>query len=133
MWMELRSHFHSRFPRLFHNVIFHKKLSVFVFHLKDRRVFLILFQNHLALFTPESSTAGFFTDAGLASIDAHMICLTYLLSVIGTIMGRTSDLNRTAAASACIGIGHSGFFHKTGTPGFIFRSRMISFYLDISF
>ena len=70
-----------------------------MFRLKDRRVFLILLQNHLALFTPERSTAGFFTDTGLASIDVHMIRLAYLLSVIGTIMGCTSDLNRAAAAS----------------------------------
>ena len=62
-----------------------------MFRLKDRRVFLILLQNHLALFTPERSTAGFFTDTGLASIDVHMIRLAYLLSVIGTIMGCTSD------------------------------------------
>ena len=87
IYVELRSHSHSRFPHLFHNVIFFKKLSVFVFRLKDRRVFLILLQNHLALFTPERSTAGFFTDTGLASIDVHMIRLAYLLSVIGTIMG----------------------------------------------
>lgn len=46
-------------------------------------------------------------------IDVHMIRLAYLLSVIGTIMGCTSDLNRAAAASACISIGHSGLFHKT--------------------
>ena len=94
-------------------LLFFKKLSVFVFRLKDRRVFLILLQNHLALFTPERSTAGFFTDTGLASIDVYMIRLAYLLSVIGTIMGCTSDLNRAAAASACISIGHSGLFHKT--------------------
>ena len=133
MWMELRSHSHSRFPHLFHNVIFFKKLSVFVFCLKDRRVFLILLQNHLALFTPERSTAGFFTDTGLASIDVHMIRLAYLLSVIGTVVGGTSDLDGTASASTCMGIGHSCLLYKTGTPGFIFCHCVISFYLDVSF
>ena len=83
-----------------------------MFCLKDRRVFLILLQNHLALFTPERSTAGFFTDTGLTSIDVHMIRLAYLLSVIGTVVGGTSDLDGTASASTCMGIGHSCLLYK---------------------